>query len=89
MAIDWDAIAIKSQKATDEHFGNQISSLTKLTNDQVVDLISNSGISKQDLVEVLRIVDDATNSNEAKAKAISEINKGVDVLVAVGSKFLL
>ena len=87
--IDWDAIAKKSQQSTDEHFKKEISNLTRLSDAEVLDLIMESGISKQDLVEVLKIVDDATKSNEAKAKTIRGINKGVDLLVAVGSKILL
>lgn len=87
-AIDWDAIANKTLEATDEHFKNQISSLTTLTDTEVAKLITQTGISKEDLVEVLRNVDDAARSNEAKAKAIQGINKGVDVLVAIASKFL-
>ncbi|MCW3110382.1 MAG: hypothetical protein JWQ09_4888 [Segetibacter sp.] len=87
-AIDWDAIAKKTQETTDEHFKNQISSLTTLTDNEVSHLINDTGISKEDLVEVLKTIDDAIKSNEAKAKAIKGINKGVDVLVAVASKFL-
>ena len=88
-AIDWDAIAKKTQENTDDHFKNQMSALTKLTDSQVSHLINDTGISKEDLVEVFKNVDDSIKSNEAKANAIRGINKGVDVLVAVASKFLI
>jgi predicted transcriptional regulator len=88
MRIDWDAIAEQAQKETDKHFKNKISALTKLTDTQVLDLINDTGISKEDLVKVLKTVDDSVRSNEAKAKAIRGINKGVDFLVAVASKFV-
>lgn len=87
--IDWDAIAQKTQESTDDHFKNQISNLTKLTDSQVAHIIADTGISKEDLVEVFKNVDDSIKSNEAKANAILGINKGVDALVAVASKILI
>ncbi len=87
--IDWDEIAKNAQKTTDEHFKVQIASLTSLTDRQVTDLINDTGISKRDLVEVLKHVEDATKSNEEKARAIKGINKGVNVLVSVAAKFLV
>ena len=45
-----------------------------------------SGISKKDLLEVIRIVKTATGTNNAKAKAISNINRGINVLVALVGK---
>jgi hypothetical protein len=41
------------------------------------------------LIQVLKVVDDAGQSNEAKANAIQGISKGVNILVDVASRFLI
>ncbi len=71
-----------------EHFKNQISSLTSLTDNEIENLITDTGISKKDLASVLKEVADATKSNEAKAAAISNINKGVSLLVGIAKKLI-
>jgi hypothetical protein len=87
--IDWDKIADNTQKSTDEFFKSQISSLTSLTDSEVLHLINEIGISKENLIQVLKVVDDAGQSNEAKANAIQGISKGVNILVDVASRFLI
>jgi hypothetical protein len=87
--IDWDDIADNAQQATDNHFKNQISSLTSLNNEGVTELINETGIGRKDLVQLLKVIDDAASSNEEKARAIANIHKGVNVLVAVASKLLI
>ena len=88
MPTDWTTIANEAGQATDEHFKNQISSLTRLNDDEIETLINDTGISKQDLVEVLKEVKDASKSNIDKANAIRNIGKGVDVLVGLAVKLL-
>ena len=88
MPTDWDAIANEAGQATDAHFQNTISSLTRLNDSEISHLIHDTGISKQDLTAVLKEVKDATKSNNAKANAISNINKGVDLLVSIAEKLL-
>jgi hypothetical protein len=88
MPTDWNNIANQAGQATDEHFKNQISSLTRLNDQEIESLIIETGISKQDLATVLKEVKDATKSNIAKANAIKNISKGVDVLVNLAAKFV-
>jgi len=88
MPIDWTKIAAEAGEATDEHFKNQISSLTSLNDNEIENLITETGISKKDLASVLMEVEDATKSNEEKAAAISNINKGVSLLVGIAKKFI-
>lgn len=88
MSIDWKKIAKDAGTATDEHFKNQISSLTSLTDNEIENLITETGISKTDLASVLKEVTDATKSNNAKATAISNINKGVNLLVGIVKKVI-
>ena len=88
MPIDWKKIANDAGEATDEHFKNQISSLTSLNDNEIENLITETGISKKDLASVLMEVEDATKSNEEKAVAISNINKGVSLLVGIAKKLI-
>lgn len=88
MPINWNEIAQQTGQATDENFKNQISSLTRLNDDEIESLIHETGISKENLVSVLIEVKDATKSNIAKANAINNINKGVDLLVGIASKLI-
>ncbi|HET7819467.1 MAG TPA: hypothetical protein VFL70_09175 [Bacteroidia bacterium] len=88
MATNWDDIANQAANATDTHFASQISGLTRLNDKEIESLISETGINKQDLVLVLKEVKDAQKSNEAKAKAIKNIGKGLDVLVSIAGKFI-
>ena len=88
MPIDWNNIAREAGAAADEHFKNQISSLTRFTDIEIGNLISETGISKTDLTFVLKEVTDATKSNDAKAAAISNINKGVNLLVGIAKKVI-
>jgi energy-coupling factor transporter ATP-binding protein EcfA2 len=88
MATDWDKIANDAATATDAHFSSLISSLTRLNDDEIENVILETGISKQELASILKEVNDATKSNEAKATAINNIGKGMQTLVAIASKLI-
>jgi len=88
MPINWNEIAQQAGQATDEQFKNQISSLTRLNDDEIESLIHETGISKENLVSVLKEVKDTTKSNLVKANAINNINKGVGLLVGIASKLI-
>lgn len=88
MPYNWDDIAKKAGQSTDDHFKCQISSLTRLNDQEIETIINETGISKLDLTNVLKEVKDATKSNTNKANAIKNISKGVDVLVGLTSKLI-
>jgi len=88
MPTDWDKIAEKAAQETNEELHSEISSLVSLKNKDIEELILETGISQKDLIEVLKLIKEATVSNEAKATAIKNIGKGVDVLVGIAGKFL-
>lgn len=88
MPTDWKKLATEAGNATDDHFAGKISSLTRLNDDEIKALIEESGISKKDLVAVLEEIKSTTKSNQQKAKAISSINKGLDLLVSIAGKLL-
>lgn len=87
MPNKWDDIANDAANATDAIFADKITSLTRLNSDDIQKLLD-TGISKQDLAKVLSVVKDATKNNQDKAKAIQNISKGLDALVAIAGKFI-
>jgi hypothetical protein len=88
MPNKFDKFADQAAQMADEHFKNQFSSLTRLSNDEVEKIINDTGISKEDLAKLLQEVKTATSINEAKANAIKNINNGVSALVAIAKKLL-
>lgn len=88
MSTDWNRIADEATEATDAHFATQIASLTRLNSAEINTLISESGISKRDLATVFKVLKESTTTNEAKANAIRNTSKGLQVLVALAAKVL-
>lgn len=88
MSTDWNRIADEAAEATDAHFATQIASLTRLNSAEINALISESGISKRDLATVFKVLNDSSASNEAKANALKNTSKGLQVLVALAAKAL-
>jgi methionyl-tRNA synthetase len=83
-----DEILEKAKTDTDNKFKNKVSSLTTLTNTEIDNLISTTGIKKENFAAVLKEINDATKSNDEKAKAIGSISKGVSLLVGIAKKVL-
>lgn len=85
-SIDWKKLAAKAKKQTVQELSKKISSLTRLNDEELIDIINESKIDKDKFVEVLEIVKDITLDNKQKAEALSKIDKGVGVLVRLIEK---
>ena len=88
MPKNWDAIAEKAAQKTNEQLSGEISSLTSLNDEEINKIILETGISKQDLTDVLKTLKDASISNDKKATAIKNIAKGVDIVIGIAAKFI-
>ncbi len=88
MSNDWDQLAKEAGESTDDHFKNTMSILTRLNDQEIEDLIMETGISQQDLANVLKEVKAASKSNTDKANAIRNITNGVDVLVGLVARLI-
>ncbi|HYO21501.1 MAG TPA: hypothetical protein VER36_03780 [Flavisolibacter sp.] len=88
MPNKFEKLAKEAAEMADQEFKNEFSSLTRLNDAETEKIISETGISKQNLAKVLQEVKNATASNEAKANAIKNIDKGVSVLVAIVRKLI-
>ena len=88
MGNKYDAFADRAAEMTDAAFKNKFATLTRLNMQDLEKVIKETGISQQDLAELLKEVKSAATSNEKKAVAISNINGGVTTLIALVKTFL-
>ena len=86
MLNKFDKLAKQAAEMADEEFKIEFSRLTRLNDDEIKKIIDETGISKQDLADVLSKIKDSTTSNDSKAKAIQNINNGVSALVGIVTK---
>ncbi|AGC77811.1 hypothetical protein LX97_02010 [Nonlabens dokdonensis] len=86
MSIDWDAIAQQAGQQTDQQFHEEIAKLTSMNMTEIDKFITASEISNENAVKVIKEINDATRSNNDKANAIANIDKGVGFLVSLVSK---
>lgn len=83
---DWNKLAEEAADLSKKEYAAKASSLTSLTDSEIIELLEQSSVSKTDMAKILAIVHDATLSNEKKAKAISNISGGLTAVMALLSK---
>lgn len=88
MGNKYDVFAGQAAAMTDEQFRERFAALTRLNLKDLEKIMGETGISQQDLAEILKAVKDASLSNEKKAAAIKNINGGVTTLIAMVKTFL-
>ena len=87
MTADWDTILRTAKRQTDNSFAAKVSSLTRLTDDEIKDITPNPG-DKEMLARLMSIVADASTDNDAKAQAISSVNGMLQIVIPLLKKFL-
>jgi hypothetical protein len=87
MGSNWEEIRKKAKKQTDKTFASKVSSLTRLTDDEIKEITPNA-IDKERLATLLEVVTDATKSNNEKAEAIRSINGLAEIVVPLLLKLL-
>lgn len=87
MDSTWEEIRKKAKKQTDDTFASKVSSLTRLTDDEIKEITPNA-LDKERLATLLGIVGDATKSNNEKAEAIRNINGLAEIAVPILLKLL-
>ena len=84
--IDWNDIANKAGKQTDDELRSQLAQLTSLKLVEVENFIAQSKITNANAVKVLQIIDNATMANNIKAIKIEAIENGINFLTILASK---
>lgn len=86
--INWNKIASQSANNTDNEFSKELVSLTSLKLSDVENFIAQSKITNEKAIKVLKIINNAKESNENKVQMISNIEKGIGFLVQIASKIV-
>jgi len=86
--IDWKALAKKAKEKTVKDLSIEISSLTRLNDDEITSIVNESKIDKDKFIEVLEVVKDTSLDNKRKAEALSKIDKGIGALVGLVEKLM-
>lgn len=87
MDSTWEEIRKNAKKQTDDAFASKVSSLTRLTDDEIKEITPNA-LDKERLATLLGIVADATKSNEEKAETIRNINGLAEIAIPLLLKLL-
>ena len=80
MGTTWEEIRKKAKKQTDGSFASKVSSLTRLTDAEIKEIIPNA-LDKERLATLLGVIADATKSNNEKADAIRNIDGLAEIVV--------
>lgn len=83
----WEEIRNRAKKQTDDTFASGVSSLTRLTDDEIKE-IAPSVLDKEMLATLLGVVSDATKSNSEKAQAIRDTSGLAEIAIPLLLKFL-
>ncbi|MFT5645400.1 MAG: hypothetical protein ACI976_000070 [Aureispira sp.] len=86
--INWDKLAEKAYKQTNAELNVQIASLTSLKVSEIDAFIEQSTITNANAVKVLQEINNAASSNNQKAEAIANIDKGSNFLISIISKLI-
>lgn len=87
MDSTWEEIRKKAKKQTDDTFASKVSSLTRLTDDEIKEITPNA-LDKERLTTLLGIVADSTKSNNEKAEAIRNIKGLAEIAVPLLMKLI-
>lgn len=87
MAKSFKEIADEAKNITDQQLSSDISSLTKLSQEEI-NSIAPAPLDKDNLKKLIQMVKDSAKSNEIKAETITNIDNGVSLLVSLLSKLI-
>lgn len=85
--IDIDAIIDDAAQKTDDKLAGQISSLTRMTDDEVKDLFPTAADSKR-LAELMRIVKSAETRNTKISNIVDNSEKFAGIVLTLLDKFV-
>ena len=83
----WEKIRKSAKEQTDAEFASQISSLTRLKDEEIT-AIAPEPQDRKKLAELLKVVKDAAKDNSEKADAIKNVNGFAEIAVSLLSKLL-
>lgn len=85
---EWKALRGKANQLATEQYASEASDIAKLTKKQVQDIISESGVDKQKIADLVLVVNDSTKTNNQKAAAIKNVTGLAEVAASLIGKLL-
>lgn len=86
--IDWDKLAKDTREKTNKQLREEISTHVRLNDDDLKKILREAKVDEKTFLEVLKVVKDTTRTNNQKAKAINNIDKGLRTILAVVERVL-
>lgn len=84
----WKKKAAQAQKETDAELAQEMGALSSFNPSELTKLLAEHDMSNKEFDQLIKLVKDHTKSNNDKAKAIGNIQNGVEILVGVLGKLL-
>lgn len=84
----WKKKAAQAQKETDAELAQEMGALSSFSPSELTKLLAEHDMSNKEFDQLIKLVKDHTKSNNDKAKAIGNIQNGVEILVGVLRKLL-
>lgn len=81
----WERIRKSAKRKTDKNFATEASSLTRLTNEEILE-IAPTPVDREKFAELMTVVKDAAKSNQAKAQALRNIQGLAEIAVSLIAK---
>lgn len=84
----WKKKAAQAQKETDAELAQEMGALSSFNPSELTKHLAEHDMSNKEFDQLIKLVKDHTKSNNDKAKAIGNIQNGVEILVGVLGKLL-
>lgn len=90
MGFDWDDIENEVHQASDETDAQLVSNISSLTNmkDKDVQALFPEKADKENLIQLMKIVNQATSENEKKVRLVNNIEQLAGTTVKLLAKFV-
>lgn len=88
MATKLDKLVDDTSVLTDEQFKNRFSSITRLNEEDTIKIIKESGISNEDLANLVHEIKKSADFNIKSVQSITEIKGGVLAMAAIIKRLL-
>jgi predicted transcriptional regulator len=85
---EWQKLREKSKKMTNDEYSAEVSSIIRLTKNEISAIVTEAAIDKDKLSELIAVVNDAAKSNTQKAEDIRNTTGFAEVAASLIGKLV-
>lgn len=85
---EWQKLRKKSKEMANAEYAAEVSSIIRLTKDDISAIIKEAAVDKDKLSELIAVVNDAAKTNTQKAEAIKNITGFAEVAASLIGKLV-